>query len=457
MIRDLPKELDGQIYRVNVDYTVYYLNLLIIWKVTMRTYAVIGLGYVGLGLAIALGKHHKVLGYDIDEQRVSELNHDLDRHQLINKKQLKQSNVFYTNHIDDIKEANFYIISVSTPAYYYETPNLEPLISAVKHLGPILKKGDIVVFESTVYPGTTEEICVPMLEETSHLKQGKDFYVGYSPERISPGDHTHSLKNITKIISAQNEATLKTIQNTYETICDRVYPVSSIQVAEAIKILENTQRDVNIAFMNEFSKIMHVLNLDTHEIIEGAKTKWSFLPFKPGFVGGHCISIDPHYLAFKAKRHGVQPDLILTARKINDGMTQFIIQSMLAILVKNKLDTRNLTVGILGLSYKQNTNDLRNSLSLKLTKELKEYGVNCVCHDPMDYALIPASYQLHFKDFNELDDLSVVIIAVGHDFYRNVGLKEILKTCKKPCVIMDIPNLFITEAKEIQDLIYWNL
>lgn len=423
----------------------------------MRIYAVIGLGYVGLGLATALSKHYRVLGYDINEHRVSELRKNVDHNKLITKEQLKQSNVFYTSSIKEINEASFYIVSVSTPAYFYETPNLEPLIFAVKQLGSILKKGDIIIFESTVYPGTTEEICVPILEQVSHLKNGDDFQVGYSPERINPGDKKHNLKNITKIIAAQNDETLKIMYETYKSICDKVYPVSNIQIAEAIKILENTQRDVNIALINECSKIMHALNLDTHEIIEGAKTKWSFLPFKPGFVEGHCISIDPHYLAFKAKRHGVQPDLILTARKVNDGMTQFIIQSMLKILIKNNIDTSNITIGILGISYKENTNDTRNSLALKLVKELYDYGFKCRVHDPMNYNDAVKTHNINLEKFSSLKNLSVVIIVVGHDYYRNLGLKKILTISKNPHVLIDIPNLFGNESKQIKDLVYWNL
>ena len=419
----------------------------------MKIYAVIGLGYVGLGLAISLSKKNTVFGYDINEHRVQELCENTDRNLQVDTHELIKSQVTYTSSIDDIKRANFYIVTVSTPAYFYEIPNLKPLIAATKKLASVIKKNDIIVYESTVYPGTTVDICVPILEKFSGLQCGKDFNVGYSPERINPGDKSHHLNNITKIISAQNEKTLKSIQETYATICERVYPVSSIPVAEAIKILENTQRDVNIALMNEFSKIMHALNLDTHEIIEGAKTKWSFMPFKPGFVGGHCISIDPHYLAFEAKRHGVQPELLLAARRVNDGMTQFVIQSMIKILIKHKIDTSNLTIGIFGISYKENVIDTRNSLSLKLVKELKEYGFNCRIHDPFQHESSPKIIQEHFHDLGEL---SVAIIVVAHDFYIN-KLEQIVRMCKTPTILMDIPNLFIKEHHQYKNLTYWNL
>lgn len=303
----------------------------------MKTFAVIGLGYVGLELAISLADSKETYGYDISKHRIAELQQNQDRNHLISSDRLKNSKLKLTNDIELIKAANFYIVAVSTPAYFYELPNLEPLINATRSLGEVLKKGDIVVFESTVYPGTTEEVCIPILEEVSHLRCGQDFNVGYSPERISPGDTEHDLRNIPKVISAQNESTLQEVKAAYHLICDTVYTVSTIKTAEAVKVLENTQRDINIAFMNEFAQIMHALDLDTHEILEGAKTKWSFIPFKPGFVGGHCIAIDPQYLAFKAKRHGVEPKIILAARQVNDGMTQFIIHEMNKILIKKIL------------------------------------------------------------------------------------------------------------------------
>lgn len=422
----------------------------------MKTYAVVGLGYVGLGLAVALSKHHSVLGYDINQHRVNELQKNRDRNQQIDTKELANSPVTYTNDIERIKKANFYIVSVSTPAYYYETPNLDPLICATKALGAVIKSGDIIVFESTVYPGTTEEICIPILEEISQLICGKDFHVGYSPERINPGDPVHTLKTITKVVSAQNPETLKAIQETYESICDTVYPVSNIPTAEAVKILENTQRDVNIALMNEFTKIMHALHLNTHEIIEGAKTKFGFVPYKPGFVGGHCISIDPHYLAFEAKRHAVQPDLILAARKVNDGMTQFVIESMMRLLVKNKINTSDLSIGVFGISYKANTVDTRNSLALKLIKELKDYGFNYHVHDPFEHKANQEDQKFTLENFDEINHLSVAIIAVGHDFYRD-HFQQILEKCKRPAILMDIPNLFMNAHQSHNNLIYWNL
>lgn len=292
----------------------------------MNTYAVIGLGYVGLGLATALAKKNATWGYDLNSQRIQELKHHLDRNHLIEPSDLQQSSLVYTDQLEDIRHVTFYIITVSTPAYFYEMPNLKPLTMATEAIATLLKPGDMVVFESTVYPGTTEEVCIPILEQHSGLKNGVDFSVGYSPERINPSDADHTLSNTPKIIAAQSQNARHRMQEVYETVCETTYPVPSISIAESIKILENTQRDVNIALMNEFTMIMHALNIDMHEVLKGAKTKWNFAPYTPGLVGGHCISIDPLYLAFKAKRHNVQTDLLLTARKINDGITGFILQ-----------------------------------------------------------------------------------------------------------------------------------
>lgn len=424
----------------------------------MRRIAVIGLGYVGLGLALALGKHHTVFGYDISKKRIHELKDKTDCNHLFTRKELSESKVEYVSDIQDIKKADFYIISVSTPAYYYELPNLEPLIKATKELASILEKGDIVVYESTVYPGTTEEVCLPLLEEFSKLKSPSDFSIGYSPERISPGDACHNLRNTPKIISAQNEEALAIIEEVYKSCCDTVYPVSSIMAAEAVKILENTQRDINIAFMNEFSEIMHAMDLNVHEILEAAKTKWSYVPFKPGFVGGHCISIDSLYLAFKAKRIGIQHDLILAARKINDGITKFVKHELINILIKNNIAVNNCPIGIFGLTYKENIPDVRNSLALKFIKELKKAGFDCQINDPYaETKQIRDKYKIEIKSFDKITDIAVAIIIVGHDFYREEGLEQFLAKMPNQKIIMDVPNLFIETIKNSKNTLYWSL
>lgn len=423
----------------------------------MKIYAVIGLGYVGLGLAIALSKKRQVFGYDVNRDRIQELSQHQDKNLLFTPEELAMAPITYTHKIAEIKKANFYIIAVPTPAYFYETPELTPLIDATKEIAIVLKKGDIVVYESTVYPGTTEEICIPILEKEAQLKNGKDFYVGYSPERISPGDKTHTLQTITKIVSAQDTQTLKIIKETYELICDKVYPVSCIPAAEASKILENTQRDVNIALMNEFTQIMHAMNLNTHEIIEAAKTKFGFVSYKPGLVGGHCISIDPYYLAFKAKRVGVYPELVLSARRVNDTMPEFIIQSMMRLIIANKVDVNNLSIGLFGISYKDNVVDIRNSLVLKLIRDLKRSHFHCRIHDPYEHSTIKSEYPMHLERFEDINDLSVIIVAVNDDFYKKIGLQGLLQKCKKPAIIMDLTNLFAEEASSCEHLVYWSL
>lgn len=423
----------------------------------MEKYAVLGLGYVGLSLCVAVGKKHCVYGYDINTARIQQLRRCIDKNYQIDTADLMSKNITFTDKISDLASVSFYIIAVSTPALYYETPDLSPLISVVEALGPWLKKGDIIVFESTVYPGTTEEVCIPILEQLSQLSSGRDFHVGYSPERINPGDPNYRLENIPKIISAQTACALTKIKEFYLTICHEVYPVSSIKAAEAIKVLENSQRDVNIAFMNEFTQIMHALELNTFEIIEGAKTKWSFLPFKPGLVGGHCISIDPHYLAFKAKREGVYPEMLLTARHINDGITQFIIQSMLACIVKNKLNIECLDIAILGITYKENVNDIRNSLALKLIKELRKMKIEYHVHDPMNHVDTHFPLNLRLTPCLEaMNEASVVMLLVGHDDYQKMGIKKILSHFTNIKIFMDIPNLFVSEDKPT-NIIYWSL
>lgn len=424
----------------------------------MKTIAVVGLGYVGLDLAVSLAEHCETFGFDIDKKRIKELELNFDRNLILSTERLKKNDLTLTADVNRIKDANFFLITVSTPAYFYELPNLEPLISATKEIGAILKKGDIVVFESTVYPGTTEEVCIPILEKLSGLRCGEDFNVGYSPERVNPGDKEHTLKNTPKVISAQNEVTLNAIKDVYHLICNSVYPVSTIKTAEAIKLLENTQRDINIAFMNELSQILHALNINTHEVLEGAKTKWNFIPFKPGFVGGHCIAVDPQYFAFKAKRHSVDPKIILAARQINDGITQFVIHEMNKILIKRNIFFEKIKLGIFGVTYKENVPDIRNSLAFKLIKELKEYGYDYVAHDPLaNKKIVKEKYDLDLREFDDIQDLSVVIILVKHDFYNEKGFHQFTNKLRKVGLIMDIPNLFIEEQSNLSDVIYWSL
>ncbi|MFA5959618.1 MAG: nucleotide sugar dehydrogenase [Tatlockia sp.] len=423
-----------------------------------NTIAVIGLGYVGLGLATALSKAYTVYGYDISKQRIEELKQNLDKNELVDANELRNSPIHYTNAIETIKPANFFIVSVPTPANFYELPDLEPLIGATRAVASVLKKGDIVVYESTVSPGTTEEVCMPLLEEVSGLKNGVDFNLGYSPERINPHDHYHNLKNIVKVVSGQNAETLKQIESVYSHCCDTLFPVSTIKTAEAVKILENTQRDINIACMNEFAQIMHALDVNVHEVLEAAKTKWSFVPFKPGFVGGHCIAIDPLYLAYKAKRIGVPHDLILTARRVNDGMTHFVLSSLSNLMTKYPRANKKLPIGVFGITYKENSCDTRSSLALKFIKELKMAGFDCKVHDPLaDKDYVAKKYNITLLPLEEMHSLAAMVIIVGHDFYREVGLNKLIEQCEKPVIVMDVPNLFVNEGAEHENIHYWNL
>jgi UDP-N-acetyl-D-galactosamine dehydrogenase len=426
----------------------------------MHKIAVIGLGYVGLNLATRLSAHFTVIGYDSSQNRIQELKSYYDINNLYSEKQLKAYTLTFSHQLNDIKDANFYIVAVPTPVLVSKSPDLRPLISATKTLAMVLKKGDIVVYESTVYPGATEEVCLPILEEISKLKCGLDYDIGYSPERINPSDEVHVLSNITKIISAQNKSTLKKISTVYASICNNVHSVSNIATAEAVKLLENTQRDINIALINEFTKIMHALNLDTREIIEAAKTKWNFIPFNPGFVGGHCIAVDPYYLAYKAQKVGIKPELLLTARKINDGMPQFVVEELIKLFQQQSISLKKAKVGILGYTYKGNVKDERNSLTLNLIKLLQKYDVEVKLHDPL---LNPESFykKYHYTllSFAKLQNLTAVILVVGHDFYQQMGVNNILKKLLPPKIFIDLPNLFVRDKETMlrENVIYWNL
>ncbi|HBB53030.1 MAG TPA: nucleotide sugar dehydrogenase [Legionellales bacterium] len=422
------------------------------------TIAVIGLGFVGLEIALALSEYYPLYGYDNNQQRIDDLMDSADINLQSSKNELKQHSIIFTSNIENIKHANVYIITVPTPVLFYEFPDLEILKAVSQKIGGILKKNDIVIYESSVYPGTTQEICIPLLEASSNLKENIDFFVAYSPERICPSDTNHNLKNMSKIISANHPETLKVIHSIYEKIALNVYPVSQIEHAEAAKMLENIQRDVNIALMNEFSKIMHAMNLNMHEILEAAATKFNFIPFKPGLVGGHCISVDPLYVAFQAKRHSVQPELILCARKINDSMTQFILQEMLKILVKHVENRGPFKVGIFGVTYKENIPDIRNSLIFKFLKECKDYPFEFEIHDPfLSKNIQKNNVTFPMKNFDDIQNLDLAIIFNNNLFYEEKGLETFIKKCKPPGLIMDIPNMFINDSQQKQLKQYWHL
>ncbi len=349
----------------------------------IRNISVIGLGYVGLPVAVAFGKVKQTIGFDINRHRIQELKIHFDRTNEVEEYDLKQSDIIFTDEIEILTRANFHIVAVPTPVDESHQPDLTPMIKASETLAKALKVGDIVVYESTVYPGVTEEVCVPILEKYSGLKCGIDFKVGYSPERINPGDKERTFTKIKKVVSGQDAETLEIIANVYESVVTAgVYKASSIKVAEAAKVIENTQRDVNIALMNELALIFDRVGIDTLDVINAAASKWNFLPFKPGLVGGHCISVDPYYLTYLAEKLGYLPQVILSGRRINDGLGAFIAQKAIKLMIHNGHAIKGSTVTVLGLTFKENCPDIRNSKVIDVIKELNEFGVNVQVYDP---------------------------------------------------------------------------
>lgn len=423
----------------------------------MKKVAVIGLGYVGLNLAVALSKVHHVIGYDVSRTRIEELKNHWDKNGLVETSVLKNSPIHYADDAALLKDAIFYIVVVSTPIYANNLPNLEALSSATHTVAQVLKKGDVVVFESTVYPGTTEEVCLPILE-SSGLKSSLDFGLGYSPERISPGEKDKDVKHITKIISAQDEKTLKEVEALYHSICDHLFPVSTIATAEATKLLENIQRDVNIALMNEFTQAMHAFNIKMHEVIAGAQTKWSFVPFKPGFVGGHCIAVDPQYLIYRAGQEGLELKLMSMARTVNESMPDYVIGQIKRLLLQAKKDISKARIGVFGLTYKENVLDFRNSLALVLVEKLKQAGAIVLTHDPLlDKETAQKKYNLQLNELEEMQELTLAIVVVGHDDYKKAGVGFFIPMLQSPKVLIDLPNLFVDCKETTKELVYWCL
>tara|TARA_R110002072_G_scaffold178222_3_gene334275 strand:+ start:1322 stop:2614 length:1293 start_codon:yes stop_codon:yes gene_type:complete len=409
-----------------------------------RKISVIGLGYVGLPVAVAFGQVSSVIGFDINKNRIDELNNGIDKTGEVNSSELKTTEIKFTSDLTDLAKADFHIVAVPTPIDEAKKPDLFPLISASKTVGAILKKNDIVVYESTVYPGATEEECASILEEVSGLKCGKDFFLGYSPERINPGDKTHTFKTIKKVVSAQDEITLGIVSEVYSTVVSAgVFKAASIKVAEAAKVIENTQRDVNIALMNELAVLFKKMDIDTHDVLEAAGTKWNFLPFEPGLVGGHCIGVDPYYLTHKSESLGYSPQVILSGRKINDSMGKFITDSLVESLKLSNKSLDNVIVTILGITFKENVPDIRNSRVIDIINELKSQPVTIQVYDP--YAEpedVKNEYQLNLIEYEMLQKSDVVIIAVPHDdFITNSweGISELLHT--KGGIVYDVKSI----------------
>ncbi len=388
-----------------------------------RKISVIGLGYVGLPVAVAFGTHGRVVGFDADAQRIRELKSGHDRTNEVSADALGSADILFTSDAKDLSGADFHIIAVPTPIDVAKQPDLTPLRSASRAVGGQLKPGDIVVFESTVYPGATEEECVPELERASGLTCGEHFRVGYSPERINPGDREHGFKDIVKVVSGQDEATLKTVADVYESVVAAgVHRAPSIKVAEAAKVIENTQRDLNIALMNELALIFERMNIDTRDVLAAASSKWNFLPFSPGLVGGHCIGVDPYYLTHKATMLDYYPQVILAGRRINDGMGVFVAGHVVKSLIQQGLSVKGRVVTVLGMAFKENVPDLRNTRVIDIVRELRDYGLDVQVSDPLvDQEELMNEYGIPLIAEQNLRPADCVVLAVAHDEYVDAG------------------------------------
>ena len=406
---------------------------------------IIGLGYVGLPLLVEFSKKKfSTVGFDINTNRITELNNCVDNTKEIDNsilKDLKSKNkLFVTNNINEIKDCNIYIVTVPTPIDKHKTPNFNPLISASKSVGEVLSNGDIVIFESTVYPGATEDICIPIIENESNLKYNKDFFAGYSPERINPGDKKHTLTNIVKITSGSNLETTNLVDELYNSIIDAgTYKVNSIKIAEAAKVIENAQRDINIAFVNELSKIFNLLDIDTNEVINAACSKWNFLDFRPGLVGGHCIGVDPYYLAHKSIEMGYNPEIILSGRRVNDSMGSYVVDNALKLLIKKGFDPKLSNVLIMGFTFKENCPDIRNTKVIDIYDGIKNFGCNITLYDPIASSdEIKRYYGIDSVNFLEKKMLfDLIIVCVNHNEFHQINFHELLN---KNGVFIDVKN-----------------
>ena len=420
--------------------------------------SVTGLGYVGIPLAVAFSKKYQVIGFDVNQTRIDELISGIDRTGEVSSPELKSSNVKYTTNPEDMAKANFHIVTVPTPINSAKQPDLSPLFKASEALGKIIKKGDTIVYESTVYPGATEEDCVPVLEKFSGLKCGKDFKVGYSPERINPGDKEHTFTKILKVVSGQDAETLELVANVYESVVTAgVFRAKSIKVAEAAKVIENTQRDINIAFMNELSLIFDRMDIDTHEVLEAAGTKWNFLKFTPGLVGGHCIGVDPYYLTHKSKKLGYTPEVILSGRRINDGMGKHVAQQCVEMLMRNGYKVKGARVNLLGLTFKENCPDVRNTRVLDIYEELKRLEINVCLSDSMahddDVKMVFGEANTPFENLEPGD---AVIVAAPHTELKTRVVDQAHKIFKDPKLFIDVRGAFEKDIVGDQGE-YWRL
>ena len=425
--------------------------------------SLVGLGYVGMPIAVAFAKKINVVGFDLNKAKIDLYKNGIDPTNEVGNEVIKNTKVDFTADPARLKEAKFHIVAVPTPVNDDHTPDLTPVEGASRLLGQNLTKGSIVVFESTVYPGVTEDICVPILEKESGLKCGTDFKIGYSPERINPGDKVHRLETITKIVSGMDAETLDTVAKVYELVVEAgVYRADSIKVAEAAKVIENSQRDINIAFMNELSIIFNKMGIDTKSVLEAAGTKWNFLKFAPGLVGGHCIGVDPYYLTYKAEELGYHSQIILSGRRINDDMGKYVAESLVKNLIKSDISVKGARVAILGFTFKENCPDTRNTKVIDIYNELSEYGITPIVVDPAaDADEAKRLYGITFETMADVKDMDAVIMAVAHTQFLDYSKEDIAKFfspkhSKK--VFMDIKGLFNRKEYESSgDFLYWRL
>ncbi len=424
--------------------------------------SLVGLGYVGMPIAVAFAKKIKVVGFDLNEAKIDLYKNGVDPTNEVGDEVIRNTKVEFTADPAKLKEAKFHIVAVPTPVNEDHTPDLSPVEGASRILGQNLTKGSVVVFESTVYPGVTEDICVPILEKESGLTCGVDFKIGYSPERINPGDKVHRLETITKIVSGMDEETLDTVAKVYELVVEvGVYRAESIKVAEAAKVIENSQRDINIAFMNELSIIFHKMGIDTKSVLEAAGTKWNFLPFMPGLVGGHCIGVDPYYLTYKAEQLGYHSQIILSGRRINDDMGKYVAESLVKALIKANIAVKHAKVAILGFTFKENCPDTRNTKVIDIYRELGEYGIVPMVVDPAaDAAEAERLYGITFQTMDEIKDVDALIIAVAHEQFLSLDKEKIssfFHPAHKRKVLLDLKGILNRSEYLTEDYRYWRL
>ena len=421
--------------------------------------AVVGLGYVGLPLALELAKHYPgTLGFDIHEAKVAELKQGIDRTRETDGAALSATTLAMTSRLEDLRGADFFIVAVPTPVDNWNRPDLTPVVKASESVGKVLGKGGIVVYESTVFPGVTEEICGPILARESGLRCGIDFKLGYSPERINPGDKVHTVENIVKVVSGQDAESSEIIAGVYGSVIKAgIHRASSIKVAETAKVIENTQRDINIALMNELAIICEKVGIRTKEVLTAARTKWNFLPFAPGLVGGHCIGVDPYYLTTKAQELGYHPEVILAGRRINDGMGAYVAQKLVKLMIQGQIKVKNARIGILGLTFKENVHDIRNSKVPDIVKELAEFGIRPMIHDPYaDPAETRHEYGLELSQLDELHDLDALVLAVNHAEFLQAGAPSLARRLNDRSVFVDVKSCF-EPADFPAGVAYWSL